>query len=371
MKTRIREQTWSLNQFKWHFCNSGRPPDHHLHPPPDHHLHPPPDHCRTTAGPPSVHHLHPSAHWTTDAPPPDHRRTTTVYDDFTTTSSVSCEELNNEEEKFDQAQPQSELQNEVNNVELNNDQMELEQPVDHEKAQSDGNNDASVSLDLDDHEPSSVELNNDQEKSDQAQPAELLNEENTGGLKSDQMPTSRWGRRSKFYERLTKWLWRLKTNMKSIWKECIVSIHKINRKLVSYMAKKSIKGVWSNIANAINCLQEVNLDQNNLFSLIAGTNTVVLFWLDRWCDSNTLKIKFPLLYELESLKSCYVTERITDSSYTWKWKKALRGEAVMTEFLELCSILNNIRITVTPLNQSAETFEGETSCQYHNHNNIE
>ncbi|KAL4585701.1 hypothetical protein LXL04_010325 [Taraxacum kok-saghyz] len=99
------------------------------------------------------------------------------------------------QEKFDQAQPQSELQNEVNNVELNNDQMELEQPVDHEKAQSDGNNDASVSLDLDDHEPSSVELNNDQEKSDQAQPAELLNEENTGGLKSDQMPTSRWGRR--------------------------------------------------------------------------------------------------------------------------------------------------------------------------------
>ena len=108
---------------------------------------------------------------------------------------VCGEELNNEEEKFDQAQPQSELQNEVNNVELNNDQMELEQPVDHEKAQSDGNNDASVSLDLDDHEPSSVELNNDQEKSDQAQPAELLNEENTGGLKSDQMPTSRWGRR--------------------------------------------------------------------------------------------------------------------------------------------------------------------------------
>ncbi|KAL4578228.1 hypothetical protein LXL04_014348 [Taraxacum kok-saghyz] len=117
------------------------------------------------------------------------------YDDFTTTSSVSCEELNNEEEKFDQAQPQSELKNEVNNVELNNDQIELEQPVYHEKAQSDGNNDASVSLDLDDHEPSSVELNNDQEKSDQAQPAELLYEENTGGLKSDQMPTSRWGRR--------------------------------------------------------------------------------------------------------------------------------------------------------------------------------
>ncbi|KAL4581480.1 hypothetical protein LXL04_017697 [Taraxacum kok-saghyz] len=78
MKTRTREQTWSLDQFKWYFCNYSvleiyvrRPPDHHLHPPPDHYLHPPPDHHRTTAGPPSDHRR------TTIGPPPDHRRCTT------------------------------------------------------------------------------------------------------------------------------------------------------------------------------------------------------------------------------------------------------------------------------------------------------
>ncbi|KAL4571534.1 hypothetical protein LXL04_018294 [Taraxacum kok-saghyz] len=118
MKTRTREQTWSLDQFKWHFCNSettgpppaptGPPPAHTTGPPSDHrrcttcthhrttagppsdhrlcthhrttigappapttgppsvhHLHPPPDHRRTTVGPPAVH------------PPPDHRRCTT------------------------------------------------------------------------------------------------------------------------------------------------------------------------------------------------------------------------------------------------------------------------------------------------------
>ncbi|KAL4557605.1 hypothetical protein LXL04_035789 [Taraxacum kok-saghyz] len=33
--------------------------------------------------------------------------------------------------------------------------------------------------------------------------------------------------------------------------------------------------------------------------------------------------------------------------------------------------LRDLKIHVTPPNQSAETFGGRTSCQYHNHNNIE
>ncbi|KAL4570684.1 hypothetical protein LXL04_026344 [Taraxacum kok-saghyz] len=83
MKTRTREQTWSLDQFKWHFCNSETtgPPPAPTGPPPAPttctHRTTTCTHHRTTVGPPSVHHLHPSAHWTTDAPPPNHRRTTT------------------------------------------------------------------------------------------------------------------------------------------------------------------------------------------------------------------------------------------------------------------------------------------------------
>ncbi|KAL4574594.1 hypothetical protein LXL04_021428 [Taraxacum kok-saghyz] len=83
-------------------------------------------------------------------------------------------------------------------------------------------------------------------------------------------------------------------------------------------------------------------------SLVVGTNTQVLFWLDPWYDANTFKNRFPLLYGLESTKSCYVNERITDSNYTWKWKKELRGEAVLAEFLDLCSLLNNVRVTQVP-----------------------
>ncbi|KAL4576571.1 hypothetical protein LXL04_012667 [Taraxacum kok-saghyz] len=73
MKTRTREQTWSLDQFKWHFCNSET-----TGPPPAPTTGPPPDHRRTTAGPPSDHRRCTTyTHWHI-GPPPDHRRTTTV-----------------------------------------------------------------------------------------------------------------------------------------------------------------------------------------------------------------------------------------------------------------------------------------------------
>ncbi|KAL4591730.1 hypothetical protein LXL04_004701 [Taraxacum kok-saghyz] len=34
-----------------------------------------------------------------------------------------------------------------------------------------------------------------------------------------------------------------------------------------YMAKKSIKGVWCNISKAINCLHEVNIDHQSIFTV--------------------------------------------------------------------------------------------------------
>ncbi|KAL4587736.1 hypothetical protein LXL04_000610 [Taraxacum kok-saghyz] len=41
--------------------------------------------------------------------------------------------------------------------------------------------------------------------------------------------------------------------------------------------------------------------------------------------------------------------RITDSNYTWSWKSAMRGEGVLAEFTNLCSLINNVRITSVPL----------------------
>ncbi|XP_023770251.1 uncharacterized protein LOC111918865 [Lactuca sativa] len=148
---------------------------------------------------------------------------------------------------------------------------------------------------------------------------------------------------------LTKWFWRLKIEPRSLWKECIMSIHNLSRKPFNYMVKQSIRGVWCNISKAIKSLHDVNTNCHSLFSPVPGTNTQFLFWLDHWCGSNIFKNKFPLLYELESVKKCYVTERVANESFTWSWKSSLRGEAVLSEFVEICSILNNIRLTPVSL----------------------
>ncbi|KAL4579306.1 hypothetical protein LXL04_015447 [Taraxacum kok-saghyz] len=74
MKTRTREQTWSLDQFKWHFCNSDTtgPPPAPTGPPPAPTAGPPPDHRRCTTC--THRHIGPLMHHrrTTVVPPPDH-----------------------------------------------------------------------------------------------------------------------------------------------------------------------------------------------------------------------------------------------------------------------------------------------------------
>ena len=143
---------------------------------------------------------------------------------------------------------------------------------------------------------------------------------------------------------ITKWLWRLKSNTEAIWNKCIVSIHNLFRKPLWYLAKKTISGVWTNIAKAIKTLPDTQIDHQSLFSVVPGSNVQAMFWLDRWCGSETLKNMYPLLYELESVKRCFITERISDSSFTWRWKSALSGDNLLSKFLQLCSTLNNIRI---------------------------
>lgn len=45
------------------------------------------------------------------------------------------------------------------------------------------------------------------------------------------------------------------------------------------------------------------MNNPNMFSLIPGSHTNIMFWLDCWCGTVRFKNKFPLLYELESVKS--------------------------------------------------------------------
>nr|KAJ0212924.1 hypothetical protein LSAT_V11C400160660 [Lactuca sativa] len=78
---------------------------------------------------------------------------------------------------------------------------------------------------------------------------------------------------------LTKWWWKLYERTDNLWKDCIKSIHNLQRKSVTVIAKASTCGVCSNIAKIIKALIEVDINYYELFTLMPGSNSIGF----RWC----------------------------------------------------------------------------------------
>lgn len=67
---------------------------------------------------------------------------------------------------------------------------------------------------------------------------------------------------------------------------------------------------------------------------------------ERWpIRPKLISDQFKMLSVVKGIGSCkWITKRISNSRFTWKWKTPLRGNAVLCEFMELCSLINNIRL---------------------------
>lgn len=53
-----------------------------------------------------------------------------------------------------------------------------------------------------------------------------------------------------------------------LWSSVISSIYNLNRKPSNYLVRKDTTGMWINIYKVVNSLQKININKNNLFSLI-------------------------------------------------------------------------------------------------------
>lgn len=134
---------------------------------------------------------------------------------------------------------------------------------------------------------------------------------------------------------LIKWWWRLLNDKKSLWKDTITGIHKLNNKPANFIAGKTSRGVWCNIAKAVNHLQTINIDHTTLFRLIPGSNVKILFWKDIWCGNIPFQLKFPTLYNLEKIKCCTLLDRFSVNGFTWNWKHPLSNLNELDEILSL------------------------------------
>lgn len=64
---------------------------------------------------------------------------------------------------------------------------------------------------------------------------------------------------------IVKWWWGLKNNKSTLWRRVITGIHNLHNKPAKTLAKKTIPGIWSNIAGVIQELQKDGLSFDDIF----------------------------------------------------------------------------------------------------------
>lgn len=144
---------------------------------------------------------------------------------------------------------------------------------------------------------------------------------------------------------LCKWLWRLRSKGNSLWANCIKAIHNVNFVDGKTWARRSLKGVWTTIADILLDMAEKGVDLDSKFKRDIGRGDNTFFWKDRWCGDEALKDDYPQLYANEKNKNCRVMDRVsreegsTALRLTWDWFRQLRRGREASQYDHLFSRL--------------------------------
>nr|KAJ0193757.1 hypothetical protein LSAT_V11C800390710 [Lactuca sativa] len=147
---------------------------------------------------------------------------------------------------------------------------------------------------------------------------------------------------------LCKWIWRLKSENSSLWKQVICGIHNLSRKPIYNLSKRSILGVWNNLVSISRILGEMGLDFYHFVSTKIGSGRNTLFWLDNWIGDGNLTLRFPNLYALDKRKSCFLAERFSSNGFLWAWRKNPSLPVEMAELAQLCRLLDGVTFSSDP-----------------------
>ncbi|KAJ0555729.1 putative reverse transcriptase zinc-binding domain-containing protein [Helianthus annuus] len=151
---------------------------------------------------------------------------------------------------------------------------------------------------------------------------------------------------------LSKWGWRLKTDKNKLWVKVIEAIHKTRFNWEFIPARKSLGGVWCNIAGVLSKTVVGGRPLRNFFKSKIGNGNNTSFWLDLWLCNEPLKNKYPELFKLEKVKRCKVAdrlkhgtvERMAGQHFEWEWSRPISAGVEVDELVDLCSKLLEVRI---------------------------
>ncbi|KAF5816468.1 putative reverse transcriptase zinc-binding domain-containing protein [Helianthus annuus] len=148
---------------------------------------------------------------------------------------------------------------------------------------------------------------------------------------------------------LSKWGWRYKTERNNLWKRIIDALHfsRVGWECIPF--KKTLSGVWNNIAKLFINTKIGGLPLRNYLKGEVGRGSEISFWLDPWVINEPLKLKFPELFRMESEKKCTVADRIKNQGmervFVWNWKLPLIDPVVVSEFQQLFAAIEAIQLT--------------------------
>ncbi|KAJ0578957.1 putative reverse transcriptase zinc-binding domain-containing protein [Helianthus annuus] len=147
---------------------------------------------------------------------------------------------------------------------------------------------------------------------------------------------------------LAKWGWRFKTERSCLWKEVIAALHSSRVGWECIPFKKSLNGVWNNIAkNFINTKVGGKPLRNFLVGSV-GDGKDIAFWLDTWLLNEPLKCVFPELFRLEADKKCRVADRIYShgsvDDIRWCWTSDPAMVGLQSSVGQLVTAISGTRI---------------------------
>ncbi|KAL8265324.1 hypothetical protein R6Q59_023454 [Mikania micrantha] len=141
---------------------------------------------------------------------------------------------------------------------------------------------------------------------------------------------------------LAKWWWRYKTEPEKLWRRVIDAIH-VSIRVPEFMpCKNIISGTWKNITKVDSRLSDCNIPLRRLIKGVVGDGCSISFWLDTWVGEHPLAEAYPILFDMEAVKSCSVADRIRwvggNIQFNWSWE----SHTVPLEVMELVENCTNL-----------------------------
>nr|GFA50809.1 hypothetical protein [Tanacetum cinerariifolium]GFA51817.1 hypothetical protein [Tanacetum cinerariifolium] len=139
-----------------------------------------------------------------------------------------------------------------------------------------------------------------------------------------------------------KWVWRFLCNSPNLWVRVVKIIHGPNGGIMEDSNYSSCYSPWSGILSSTSLLKSKGIDLLSLCVKKIGNGASIRFWDDIWCGNQPFKLQFPRIYQLESVKDCFIADRIGISDWIAVFRRPSRGSAEMSQFNDLLSLTQDV-----------------------------